>query len=127
MGWSYYNRVAYGVQVTAWDNPEIQVMLKKHADVISYDRDMSSGEDGTIFVYVKSTYQLVNEDHGSYEACRLDTKGDDFTPPLHRCFQKINHIREIPILTSEEQTALVETQTLSNNKCCWVQDARVFH
>ena len=126
MGWSYENRVAYGVQVTAWGNDEIRPLLNKYKGVLSYDKNMSPGE-GTIFVYVNSTYLSLHEDHGSYSGGRLDTTGDDFNPPRHRCYQKVDYDREVPTLTTEEKEALTEVQSLSENKCCWVEDARVFY
>lgn len=126
MGWSYENRVAYGVQVTAWGNDEIRPLLKKYKGILSYDKDMSLGE-GTIFVYVNSTYLLLDEDSGSYSGGRLDTLGDDFTPPRHRCYHRVDYNRQVPNLTPEESNALTEVQSLSENKCCWVEDARVYY
>lgn len=125
MGWDYYNHMAYGVKVTSWGNTEIKSLLAKYKDILEYDRNMSDGGMGTIFVYVKSTYKILDEDHGSYAGGRLDTEGDDFNPPRHECFFHVDYDRGAPTLTVQERAALDEVQTLSGNKCCWVHDASI--
>ena len=127
MGWDYINRIAYGVEMIAWDNNEIEPLLTKYKNILSYDKDMASAPKGSIFVYVDSTYKILDEDHGSYSGGRLDTLGGTFNRPRHECIHERNKSLEPPTLTHEEQTALKEVETLSRDKCCWVHDARVYH
>ena len=88
MGWDYINRIAYGVEMIAWDNNEIEPLLTKYKNILSYDKDMASAPKGSIFVYVDSTYKILDEDHGSYSGGRLDTLGGTFNRPRHECIHE---------------------------------------
>ena len=119
MSWNYRDSVAYGVEVPAWNSTEVKALVEKYNDIIAYDKDMSPGTPGTIFVYVESTYHVRDVDHGSYvvDHGSYDVEG---STPRHRCIREIMLGRDAGTLTSEEQTALDEAHSLSRSECCWV-------
>lgn len=112
MGWSYEERLAYGITVNAWNNPGLKRLLLKLADIVTYDKEMSLDGPGTVFIYLNSTYKTVKKDSGSYAFSSPDPSGDEFNPPRHPI---IHRIEDNPTNLSElELSALREIGNFCN-------------
>jgi len=108
MGWNYLNRIAYGIHVNGWQSPALKSLLKKYEDNVAFNREMAIGGHEIVFVYIKSTYKVLAEDHGSYTNGRPDIEGTAFSPAKHLCLHEEDREEEDPILSEKEIMILEE-------------------
>lgn len=125
MGWDYDACRAYGIVVKSWDNKELQKVLEEN-DLLDYSGEMAQ-KSGHIFVYIKSTYETIFSDHGSYRSSMPDINGDNFRSPTHPIYHNEVHDCDTPDITKEEISALKKVM-----KCCgyyikpyWIEHADV--
>lgn len=114
MGWSYKSRIAYGITVNAWNTPGLKELLGQYRALLGHDSKMSLQGEGTIFVYLKSSYKILWEDSGSYSFRSPNTVGDEFSPPTHRIIHKIDTEMRRPKRTTEEILALSHIKKFCN-------------
>lgn len=127
MGWDYRDHRAYGIEIDVWNHPNVKQLLEKHQDVLRYRREMAFESEGFLFVYVESTYEIINLADGSYRSGKLDTDGTDFEPPAHPIFHYEETDRPKPELTVDEISAMEEVKKFCNSTadCVWIRHARV--
>jgi hypothetical protein len=129
MGWDYKHVIGYGIIVKSWGNSELKSLLETNSDILKYNKDMSLGGPGTLFVYIKSTYEVIDQDNGSYAFRSPDSSGDEFNPPTHPQIHKIDETLPIPKLTKPEQNALNDVKVLCKHKGpeVWIRCAKVYY
>lgn len=127
MGWSYESRMAYGVTVNAWNSPGLKDLLGQYTDVLAYDAQMSLQGQGTIFVYLKSSYKTLWKDSGSYSFRSPNTNGDEFNPPEHPIIHRIDNETFAPKKTVNEILALqaVKKFCKSIERPVWIRHSYV--
>jgi len=127
MGWNYTEKIGYGIHVKSWGNVGMEALLDKHRRVVGYSKNMSLMEEGTIFVYVNSTY-TEDYDSGAYAFSSPDISGTAFKPPKHPCFHKQDTYLKVPELTEDEHNVLVQIEEVSGrdqNERMWVSHAYI--
>lgn len=109
MGWEYEDRKAFGITVDAWDTPGLKDLLESYDAVLDYDAEMSLEGQGTLFVYVKSSYITLDEDSGSYTYSKPDVEGSIFDPPRHPIIHRVVKVNDYT-LTDDELIALINVK-----------------
>lgn len=129
MGWDYEYRIAYGIQVKSRGDIELKSLLKEYSKVLQYDAAMSTLGYGSIFIYFRSTYKILDRDHGTYSLRSPDAEGTEFHNPLHPCDTKINIDKPIPPLTVEEINAMSKiTEHLGYmTESIWIENGCIFY
>ena len=101
----HVNRVACGIHVVVHGNLNVSKILDDYNDVIAYSSNLSLLEKGTIFIYLKSTYEETVSDQEEY------MHSEDIT-------------RILPILSDREQKAINELNILcycNPKRLMWVK------
>ena len=128
MGWSWEHIIAYGLYVKPKeiDAQMIKKFLERYSDIINY----LEVEPEVIFVYVNSTYEIINQDSGSYSFSSPDSNGDPFNEPKHPIFQEKLLDKPKPKLTNQELVVLdklKEIYNCSDLEYIWINDARTYY
>ena len=105
MSWEWVNQTAYGVHIQIGGNPQAERDLFKYRDLLNSCDELSAGEMGTTFVYIKSTHTELASDYGLYSVKPPDTRGTAVLPPKHPCFC-FKDDEPSPTVTFEEIEAL---------------------
>lgn len=123
MGWDYEDRVAFGVNVCAWKYSGLKHLLKEYNTWLDCDKDMAFGGKGNLFIYIKSSYQTLDEDEGVYAFSSPDTTGDEFNPPKHPIVHEQLIDKEPYVMTDEEKLALNKVREFCdiNSDPVWVR------
>ena len=112
MGWDYEERIMYGFYTT---NIDLTSFLNKNP-VLMIDSQLSN--DSEIFIYIKSTYEVLDEDYGTY-AYRM--------PDDCPCFTKVVNNKAPHILTEVEQESLDDFCFTYNKfiELVWINNAYI--
>ena len=98
---TYIHRIGYGLHVTIHGNSNYAKLIQKYAHIFDYSSTMSLVEQGTVFVYFKSSYNKSLTTDSTY---------------IHQEINKESHP-----LTVEENQALKElTQMCLSYRLMWV-------
>ncbi len=129
MGWTYEYRIAYGITVNAWDNPGLEDLLKLHSDILSYDSSMSLKGQGTLFIYLKSSYKILNIDRDFFSRRCPATDGTDFIPPKRPIIHKIDTHMVQPTQSNEELASLKEIKKFckTRSKPVWIKHSHILY
>lgn len=126
MGWTYLDYRAYGIMCAVY-SAELKAALAEHAHVLGYDAYAAPH----MFVYVKSTYQVLNEDEGSYAFSSPDARGSAFTAPTHPTIHTVESL-PAPKCTDAENAALEHIRSICRDHnqsgdlaALWLRDARI--
>ena len=127
MGWSYESRIAYGITINTWKHHGVKELLGHYKSVLGYDAKMSLEGDGTLFVYLKSSYKILWEDNGSYSFRSPDTTGDSFNPPDHPIIHKVDAEIVRPKRTPDEIIALNKIRKFCdvNERGVWMRHSYI--
>lgn len=79
-----------------------------------------------MFVYVKSTYQVLNEDEGSYAFSSPDAHGTAFAAPTHPTIHEVQDL-QAPKLSEAEIFAISKIRDICDIhvSLLWMHNARV--
>jgi len=112
MGWDYEERTMYGFYMKTNNKRSIESFLNKNDKLV---KDDYLSDSHNIFIYVKSTYEILDNDHGSYSR-RL---------PDYECHTEININKMSPILSKEEQDSLDDFCSTYNKmiELIWIESS----
>lgn len=128
MGWSWEHRIVLGVYVKSrLSKIPLKLLLKSNEGKIDYLKCPNSID--VVFVYLNSSYKVLDEDDGSYSFSTPDPCGDEFSEPKHPVFHK--KIEEGPEFTMKSSDLAIlndikqKCECLDDGNPIWIEDASI--